>query len=124
MRTPEEKSLPVVSTASDVALLPAVNLYQTLLFVCGAPQLWFACASVASVVAALVSTVSVNGRDETSVAPPILSLDGGLAAPAVAANPPMVSGRAAAKIAYTRLILISIRPPYSVGESLHQAAQR
>ena len=81
--TPEEKSLPVVSTASRVSLGPAVNLNQTLLFVAGAPHVASSAASFASVVALVVSSVVENGSADTTVAPPMRSFAGRVTAAAV-----------------------------------------
>src|SRR5688572_10417852 len=58
------------------------RLYQTLASVAGAPQLALAAASVASVVAPVVSRFSTNGTDETVVAASNRSLAGGSAASA------------------------------------------
>src|SRR4051812_32358011 len=60
---------------------PAVNLYQTLFPVAGAPQVAFACASTPSVVAPVVSSSAWYGNAETVAALPILSLAGAGAGP-------------------------------------------
>ena len=89
MMTPDENVLPVVSTARRVSPGPAVNLYQTLLFVSGAPHslvhlrvVRVGCRS------RRVERGRMNGNAETTVAPLIKSLGGGVAADAVPTKPP------------------------------------
>src|SRR5436305_767580 len=75
-------SLLLASNRRSVCPAVAVSLYQTLLFVAGAPHDAFTCASSASVVAPVVSRVELNGNALTSVAPLRPSFDGGAAADA------------------------------------------
>src|SRR5690242_7117685 len=68
MMTPDENVLPVVSTTNGRFVCAPVNLYQTLLFVTGAPQVALAIASVESVVARVVSTVCEYGNVDMTMA--------------------------------------------------------
>src|SRR5690349_12434431 len=112
MMAPAEKLLALTSTARCVTPAPAVTLYQTLLCVTGAPQLLFTCASSASVVAPVVSTLSLNGSDVTTVAPALVSLGGGAAAEAAfGANASAVVATAAIANAERSRIAMVCPPP-------------
>src|SRR5215475_1420410 len=76
----------------------AVTWYHTLASVRGAPHRALSCASSASVVASLVSSVSLNGTDPTTVRPAYVSLPGGAAnaGAAVVTTAPSASAAVAA----------------------------
>src|SRR5712675_1033394 len=76
--TPAKKSDPATSTTYAGAD-PSIE-YQMLPLVAGAPQLALTAASSSSVVASVVSTVSLNGSAVIAVAPAMVSFDGGAAA--------------------------------------------